>query len=794
MHSDSAASEDARQRPDHIAGSRHAKKQLAKKPSWATGELRWLVAFPQRDEYTLKMQERTKQHFRDTLGPGFIHSDKLRTCHAENLSLRRTSLPHTRCSPQVPGLNLNGVLPSVIRSVTARASLRLMSRGERRPYTGMYSTRRGEAPNDTTHGSDAATSAPRTPHSRHGSQAERIHTANTQTSLQSACNSTLFEQHSMASMSMQQSLHTVSAVQSQDSFAWGKDTQMQARQDELFGTGEKYSAVHARVSNVCMMYLTRRKQELQQKTDNCQAVILQSIAYQDEPEAMVATKAHMLGTPSTLGEPSRAQRLVPVRGQRPPSSSQSSTVDRLLFNAEDHILRDPLAPVKQESRPRVTTFLTETEIDDEPATKRDAENQEEGWEEGGKTDRTKEKVNFKTLNIEVADRLIKLRSTFRPVAKNVGVINDAIKLWLKAGGRQVKFRNGDAVIKNNFDSAGNLARTKQIDRVKHLLNQQKEILDNPHLDLHLHDDDRERSKGDFVGYNIEFVDETVPHVRNAQLLRQVVKRANRVEKVAENRSAKAQNKLGEIHLSVERTLPGAKALIGRLQAHHRGLAVEIQQTIVGIHAIKALRAIQLCIFAGRIYNFTRDLAAKKIQRGMRGPMALKKQRGGIVWARTILKFFVRNVYSKRRKQNKGPAADLIQKFLQDMQQSADIVMKILLFKRRINLLQRASRVCVCVRERKNVCVSVHPSADLGFARTCERETVQCVCLCSPQSTPRVCVYVCARKRESVCTFQSASWVRVRVREKKCVCVRPSASLECVCVCACVRVSVGMHPI
>jgi len=118
-----------------------------------------------------------------------------------------------------------------------------------------------------------------------------------------------------------------------------------------------------------------------------------------------------------------------------------------------------------------------------------------------------------------------------------------------------------------------------------LIQDQKLVITDPHLDLYLHDNDRELSKADFVGYNMEFVDASLPQVRNANLLHKLVKRTKHKNEVLISRSKLEQERLAKVHLDVERKLPGAKELQRKLRARELGLDIEIRHVIAGMQAI-----------------------------------------------------------------------------------------------------------------------------------------------------------------------------------------------------------------
>ena len=618
------------------------------------------------------MTERAKQHTRDMLGPGYADPGKPRSL-APAFVKPKTAHSATGQAPKMPKLNLHRVLPSVVCSATARQSLRTMTRRERRPYTGIYS--------------DRAASSRKQP--QNGSQTERIATAHTASSaLGTPGYGSTPEPTKSGSVSMRSSMHDIgTGLHSHDSFAWGTDTRLQARQDELLGSNTQYSAVYARVSNVCDMHLRARSQAIRRQADDYRQHINHSIIHPDEPEAMTATKAHLTGTSLFLDNPdTKPLAHIKVKGMRPPSSSQTGRLEQLVFDREHSILRDTLAPAAEVSVPLFSTFLTETGDEDQAAMKKKGEDEisEEGEGKGNK----RKGFNLQNLNQEVKQRLQRSASTIKPVVKNVAVINEAIKTWLKGGGRQVRFYNGETILKNNFDAGGKLAKSLQFSKVQHLLEDQKRIIAHPHLDLHLDDNDRPLSKGDFVGYNKEFVDACLPQVRNAQLLRQVVKRCNQVDKNLQTRLKATQDKLSHVHLNVERKLPGSKMLTKQMRAHEEGLAIEIVRALTGVKAIKALQNVRYLIQLGRIRTFRRNRAAKGIQRFVRSVSIVRNMRGSMYWANKRIGQFMANLFRKQRSSQREPSIQIIKMFLKNMQSAAKVFPTIQLFKRRVLRLQR----------------------------------------------------------------------------------------------------------
>jgi len=615
------------------------------RPAWAKGELSWLVGFPGRDEYAHKMVQRAHQHELEMLGlaaPAFGPGDTgpaLRSPeHSRQSGMARQKAARTHggaLRAQVPTLPLDRVLPDVVRFATARESLRGMTRGERRPLTGLFST--------------GASSSPRAAHLRqHGSQTERLQTAS------HSLGCTLV--HGSASPRAPETARTRPGR---------LEPRLQTRQDELPGTENRYSSVRARVSNVCSTHTAQRRHEQQQQIEACKQGIYRSVANENNPDAMVATKAHATGVPAALPKVDRAHRKKPVQGTRPPSPSQSGVLEQLVFAQDSGLFssdRRLHASAQQDLLSHSSTFLTETALDGDETIR--ANEREEGADTGGEKAR---KFDLGGLNKEVSQRLQKSRSFVKPVVKNVAVVNEAIKLWLQGGARNVKLDHNDkAIIKNNFDSNGNLTRHNYFERIRAMLEDQKAVISNPRLDLHLTDDLRQPSKGDFVGYNIEFVDAALPPVRNAQLLRQLLKRQKAVDQALANRHKVAQEKLAHVHFEVERKLPGAKELKRNIQARETGLDIEIRQMLAGVVLVKAIRSIRYCLCVGRFYRLRRLRAARKIQKVMRMCLVVRHWgRGSTEWAVHVIRKFFRKSLQRLRQQNKAPYVELIKRFLFD---------------------------------------------------------------------------------------------------------------------------------
>ena len=616
----------------------------------------WVTAtsFPGRDEYAQKMVERARQHA-PAFGP-LAPGPALRTPeHSRQSGMARQQTARTHggaLHAQVPTLPLDRVLPEVVRFATARESLRGMTRGERRPLTGLFST--------------GASSSPRAARLwQHGSQTERLQTADTSTALLSAGGMDAGAQHSLGCTLVHASA-SPRAPETARTPPGRLAPRSQIRQDELPGTENRYSSVRARVSNVCSMHTAQRRHEQQQQIEACKQGIYRSVTNENDPGAMVATKARATGVPAALPKVGGAHRKKPVQGTRPPSPSQSGSLEQLVFAqsglfSNDRRLHASAQPV---SFLHSSTFLTETSLDGDETIRADEREEETGT--GGEKAR---KFDLGELNKEVSQRLQKSRIFVKPVVKNVAVVNEAIKVWLQSGARNVKLDHNDkALIKNNFDSNGTLKRDNYFERIRAMLEDQKAVISNPRLDLHLTDDLRQLSKGDFIGYNIEFVDAALPPVRNAQLLRQLLKRQKAVDQAMANRHKVAQEKLAHVHFEVERKLPGAKELKRNIQARETGLDNEIRQMLAGVVLVKAMRLIRYFLCAGRFYRLRRLRAARKIQKVMRMCLVVRHwgQLGGSTeWAVHVIRKFFRQSLQRLRQQNKAQYVELIKRFLFD---------------------------------------------------------------------------------------------------------------------------------
>ena len=432
------------------------------------------------------------------------------------------------------------------------------------------------------------------------------------------------------------------------------------------------------------------ERDLQQETDACQQAIYWSVSNEDDPEAMVATKAKILGAGTVTKQahlpPVKARRSVRVQGMRPPSSSQLGGLQQVLFGERRSILHDPLSPMPDDSAEYLScTFMTEI-ASDKPQSRADLEDTQI-CEEG-----KRKKFSKKALNRKVTERLVKSRETVKPIVRNVAVINHAIKNWLKGGGRHARVdHHGEGIVKNAFDAAGQLASSKQIEKLQQMLEQQKEVICDPELAQHLIRDDAE-SKKNFLGYNKDFVDASVPEVRNAHVLHQLVKRSHRKDQAIHNRHKVAQHKLAHTQLEVERKLPGCKKLKENLSHHQRMQEIEFLQVMTGIQAIKALLRIHGIFRLDRISRFRRKIAAKRIQRMIRAHKVLGQIRGTIQWARKTVRRFLRALIRRTRGNQKHPSADLIKKFLLNMKEAARVLPTIALFRQRVIRIQNAARV------------------------------------------------------------------------------------------------------
>jgi hypothetical protein len=603
---------------------------------------------------------------------------------------------------QLPALRLDRVLPDVVRSATARQSLRGMTRGERRPLTNMFST--------------GASSSPRAARPRqHGSQTERIRTADSRSALLSASSSLVgVDPNSMGVAHLGETLS-----QAREAARTGPA----ARQDQLPGTEYGYSDVHARVSNVCSMHLAQRRHELQLQTEARKEGIYRSVTNENDPGVMVATKAHATGVPAALPKVDRAHRPKPVQGMRPPSPSQSGLMEQLVFEEDSGLFSNDRRLQASTSQDYASSsssiFLTETRADGDETIRRTESEEGEGTG-GGKANM----FDPDELDKEVTQRLQKVRSTVKPVVKHVSVVNEAIKVWLKGGARHVKIHHDKAITKNNFDSNGKLAKNNQFERIRTMLHDQKDIISHPHIDLHLTDHLRELSKSDFVGYNMEFVDAVLPQVRNANLLRQLVKREKGVEQVLANRHKVAQEKLARVHLDVERKLPGAKKLRCTIRAQAMGLDIEIRQLIAGVAAVRALRMFEYLVCVGRVYHIRRAAAARKIQKVLRMCMIVRSMRGTEGWARRKIVKFFRECIQRYRQNNRGPYVEVIKRFLFDASAANRTLKAAKLLKAVIRRLQRFCRVCFlhpvlatslycskCVHARSHMCTRSLSASD-----------------------------------------------------------------------------------
>jgi len=261
-------------------------------------------------------------------------------------------------------------------------------------------------------------------------------------------------------------------------------------------------------------------------------------------------------------------------------------------------------------------------------------------------------------------------------------------VWLRGGCRQARVDHlGEPVVKNNFDPVGTLARGKHFERTHHMLDDQKKVLTDPHLDLRLAP--KNLDNRDFLGYNIEFVDTGLPAVRNAKLLRQVVSRSASFDRALHNRHKVAQDKLHDFHRKVEHHMPGAKALEKKFRAKEVGLALDIRHMLVDVQVVAAMHNLRAIMHVGRVYRFSKNCAARKIQRLARVLRVLRGIKGTRCWARSILKPWVASVMRCRRANNKNPSVDVIKDFLNNMKMAAAVLPMVHRFKAKIVRLQRA---------------------------------------------------------------------------------------------------------
>ena len=594
----------------------------------------------------------------------------------------------------VPALTLERVLPDIMRAATARESLRGMTSRERKPYSGMFSAR-----GQRTSVSDTSRTPPATKHTSDPPQSERIRTADTRTSV-SRGNPSL-DQHlrglvsRSAHRSTQPLLPAEMTVLPPDDvsmcFAWGQSTRPQARQDGLLGTTEKFSHVAAKVSNVCQVHLRQLDHDLQKQTDACAQAISTSIVREDDPEAMIATKARLTGhpiAPETSPHKEAADGSSDVASMRPPSSSQRGGLEKVMFGHRQHSTRDPLVPVAhQQNLLDSATFLTELENADRPASRK----QIEGANAPGKLS----KADRKQLEHEVTARLVSSRDSVQPLLKNMSVVNAAIQSWLKGGCSKATVNHkNEGIVKNVFDSGGRLKNEKHFEKLQQILHVQKDAITKdvkPELALYLNHKDDDKPKKDFTGYNKEFVDVGMPHVRNALVLHQMVKNSKKRETAIKIRHHMAQQKLAQTHFEVEKKLPGTKVLKEKLTERDRIRALEMRQVVIGVTAIQALLKLREAMLRGRQIRFREKRAAKTIQRMIRYNRVLSGIRGSIPWARRVFRRFLR-WYIKRSRGNQHPqSADIVKHFLYNMKEAARVLPAIFLFKRRVNLLQRNIR-------------------------------------------------------------------------------------------------------
>jgi hypothetical protein len=338
----------------------------------------------------------------------------------ELLSQHKTAHSGGVSRMKVPSLKLDRVLPSVIRAATARESLRGKITSERRPYTGLY----------TSEGSGSALK-----NQKHGSRTERIHTAD-------SINSSLGQNSSSKHTKLVPDFRAVS-ISERD--VWGVETRLRARQDSLLPGDLKYSDVHVRLSNVCKVHLMTRNKHLQSETEAYHRCIYQSLRHENDPNFMVATKAHLTGMPIELPKMD-AKIIAPrVQGNRAPSESQSEKLLQLVFNRESKTLRNTSKPSQLDATPHLSTFLTEIEVDNthQLTTRRNDKDEDEA--DGALTRRKRDDTE---LNEAIEARLKKVAPSVPPIVKSLGKVNFAITTWLKGGGRQVRIlRNGDARLK-----------------------------------------------------------------------------------------------------------------------------------------------------------------------------------------------------------------------------------------------------------------------------------------------------------------------------------------------------------
>lgn len=339
----------------------------------------------------------------------------------EVLSQHKTSHSGGVSRMKVPSLKLDRVLPSVIRAATARESLRGMITSERRPYTGLY----------TSKGSCSAFKNP-----QHGSHTERIHTAD---SINSSLGQNSTSKHTL------KLAPDARAVSISEGDVWGGETRLRARQDSLLPGDLKYSDVHVRLSNVCKVHLMTRNKQLQSETEAYHRCIYQSLRHENDPNFMVATKAHLTGMPIELPKMDTKIIAPRVQGNRPPSESQSGKLLQFVFNKESKILRNTPKPSQLDATPHFSTFLTESEVDNthQITTRRNDKDEDEA--DGALTRRKRDDTE---LNEAIEARLKKVVPSVQPIVKSLGKVNFAITTWLKGGGRQVRIlRNGDARLK-----------------------------------------------------------------------------------------------------------------------------------------------------------------------------------------------------------------------------------------------------------------------------------------------------------------------------------------------------------
>ena len=243
-------------------------------------------------------------------------------------------------------------------------------------------------------------------------------------------------------------------------------------------------------------------------------------------------------------------------------------------------------------------------------------------------------------------------------------------------------------MQNNFDPSGEMTSINNgsLALLQHMLQDQKVAISGPDLDLLL---EKELPlKYDSVDYNKQFVDAIVPEVRNAQLLRQLVKRSQNVDKVQQRRQEEAQQKLKNIHLDLERKMPAAKKLACQLAEDKRELAIEFRQLMASIEAIKWLQHMREAIWLKRVVRFSMTTAAKKIQRAARLVTCLRTMTGTKQWARDKIRFWIQRIRRKMKTLKKPGAVETLKSFLRNCREMSKVMPAIKMFKYRVVQLQR----------------------------------------------------------------------------------------------------------